>query len=74
MDEQLKVLRPCPFCKSDHTDQWTWFGRLEDGRWMLQHFCYPKTEGLHISIAVYGDSPIECIERWNADGKKHNAE
>lgn len=62
-------LRVCPFCKSDHTDEWTWIVHLEDGRYSLCHYCHPDVVGLHTTVSVYGDSEDECIERWNADGK-----
>ena len=67
-------LRVCPFCKSDHTDGWTWVSHLEDGRYILCHYCHPDGIGLHTTVSVYGDSEDECIERWNADGKEHSPE
>ena len=74
MNESLKILRPCPFCKSDHSDHWTWFGNLDDGRIMLNHFCYGAKEGLRLSIAVYGASLEEVVERWNSDGEVEESE
>lgn len=67
-------LRVCPFCKSDHTDDWTWISHLPDGRYILCHYCKPEPEGYDRVVTVYGDSEDECIERWNADGKEHSPE
>lgn len=73
--ELLKKLRPCPFCNSEHTDHWTWISKLEDDkRYMLNHYCKPEPTGYDRVISIYGDSPEECVERWNADGKEHTPE
>ena len=73
MNEYIKKLRKCPFCGSDHSDEWTWFGCVED-RFMLQHFCHPNDQpGLHTTITVYGATKDECVERWNGDVEEHTA-
>jgi hypothetical protein len=73
--ELLKELRPCPFCKSDHTDGWTWIDKLKhDDRCILLHYCRPEPTEYDRVISVYGSSLEECVERWNADGKEQKSE
>ena len=68
----LKELRPCPFCQSDHTDDWTWISKVDD-QYMLLHYCKVQDKYNRV-ITVYGATPEECVERWNADGKEHSPE
>lgn len=70
--ELLKKLRPCPFCQSDHTDEWTWISLVED-QYLLLHYCKEQDNYKRV-ITVYGSTPEECVERWNADGKEHTPE
>lgn len=77
MQESLKKARVCPFCGSDHTDNWTWITHLEDGRFMLLHYCHTVEDSekkWFTSISVYGNSPEACVQRWNANGKKQDGE
>jgi hypothetical protein len=70
--ELLKELRPCPFCKSDHTNNWTWLDKV-NGKHMLTHYCRAEG-GFFRVVTVYADTPEECVERWNADVKEHSTE
>lgn len=74
MENLEELLRPCPFCNSNHEDRWAWITRLKDARYVLSHYCYPNPDEVVNTITVYGDSPEQCIERWNANGKKHSTE
>ena len=74
MQELLKKARVCPFCKSDHTNKWTWYSQLKDGKWILCHYCNPDVPDLTMSVTVYGNSAEECIERWNGNGTKQEGE
>ena len=74
MKEHLKKMRKCPFCGSDHSDHWTFFGYPSSGEVMLEHFCHPNNQpGLHTTICVYGATEDECVERWNGDVQEHTA-
>ena len=44
-----------------------------DGQHILFHYCRQKPEKYVCVVSVYGDTPEECVERWNADGKEHSA-
>lgn len=71
MKEHLKKMRKCPFCGSDHSNHWTWFGGHDD-LVMLMHYCHPNEQPeLRTTITVYGASMDECVERWN--GEEHTA-
>ena len=70
--ELLKKLRRCPFCQSDHTNGWTWISQVDD-QFLLLHYCTVSDKYNRV-ITTYGDSPEDCVERWNADGKEHTPE
>lgn len=72
--DDVKKLRLCPFCGSDHTDDWTWISKVEShNQYMLIHYCRSDPTGYDRVITVYGPTLEECIERWNSDGK-HTAD
>lgn len=74
--ELLKKLRLCPFCQSDHADGWTWFSDEPNcnNQYHLIHYCRREPKKYDRVISVYGATPEECVERWNADGKEHTPE
>lgn len=74
MEKYFKKMRKCPFCGSDHTDGFTSFTNLKDGRAFLQHFCHPEIEEVVVSIGVYGKTHDECVERWNGDAEVQESE
>ena len=76
MKEYLKEMRPCPFCGVNNTTH-TWIDPIRedeegDPRYCLYHYCTPGN--LTTVVSIYGSSVEECIERWNANGEKHNAD
>lgn len=74
--ESLKKLKPCPFCQSDHTNDWTWISQVDD-QFLLLHYCTEQDKynrKYNRVITVYGATPEECVERWNADGKEQTSE
>lgn len=70
MDERLKRLRKCPFCKSDHTKgHYTSISKLESG-YVISHHCDPEIPDVTVSVSSYGATVEEAIERWNRCGQK----
>ena len=69
MDERLKRLRKCPFCKSDHTKGcFSSIHKLESG-YVISHHCDPEIPELTVTVSSYGATPEEAIERWNRCGE-----
>ena len=73
----MKELIKCPFCGSDHTDDWTWISELENGsdelKFVLHHYCQHKPGIPTVVITIYGSYKEEVIERWNNRGEKHSS-
>lgn len=62
-------MKPCPFCgKKIDPDGFVYgvhYNELSKV-WLFNHFCHKFTEGLDVTLTVYGDTKEEVIERWNS--------
>jgi hypothetical protein len=59
-------MRNCPFCGEKIERGFPTFGfNPRSGKWHLEHFCDLFSPEVTVSIAVYGKTEQECIDRWN---------
>lgn len=57
-------IKKCPFCGSEIKDAFPFLYEMEEGSWLLSHYC-EKGFPLSVTIDVYGASKEKVVEIWN---------
>ena len=54
-------IKPCPFCGNNNSSVYD----FDTNKWVLNHFCSRDSKELSVTIAVYGATYEEVVEKWN---------
>lgn len=61
-----RKIRKCPFCSKSVKDDLEQASKLNDGKWMLHHYCPNDDMTEYTTISIVAESKERLIEKWNA--------